>query len=194
MVGDGQNDIDAIMTSHVGININQPVNMNTVLCHFSPNDGSLFCIEKIIRYGRVIYENIYLLGVSSFASSFILTLYVIIIYYEKIEIINTQVDFLSYNYFILLIFAFYIKPDNLVKTSPLFHNPSLYKAFFMIISVLNLLIELIHTILFLILFSKNKELEDEKERKVFGTYNFFMNYSIYTFNIIKTDFKFILII
>jgi magnesium-transporting ATPase (P-type) len=81
MVGDGQNDIDAIMTSHVGININQPVNMNTVLCHFSPIDGSLFCIEKIIKYGRVIYENIYLLGVSSFACSFILTLYVIIIFY-----------------------------------------------------------------------------------------------------------------
>ena len=176
MVGDGQNDIDAIMTSHVGININQPVNMNTVLCHFSPIDGSLFCIEKIIKYGRVIYENIYLLGVSSFACSFILTLYVIIIFYERIGIINTQVDFLSYNYFILLIFAFYIKPNDLVKTSPLFHNPSLYKAFFMIISVLNLVIDLIHTMLFIIVFTKNKELEHDKEVKVFGTYNFFFTY------------------
>jgi magnesium-transporting ATPase (P-type) len=176
MVGDGQNDIDAIMTSHVGININQPVNMNTVLCHFSPADGSLFCIEKIIRYGRVVYENIYLLGVSSFACLMILTLYVIIIYYEKIEIINTQVDFLSLSYFILLIFAFYIKPDVLVKTSPLFHNPSLFKIFFTIISILNLVIDFIHTLLFVIFFSKNKELEHDKERNVFGTYNFFFAY------------------
>ena len=176
MVGDGQNDIDAIMTSHVGININQPVNMNTILCHFSPIDGSLFCIEKIIRYGRVIYENIYLLGVSSFACSLILTFYVIIIYYEKIEIIKAQVDFLSYSYFILLILAFYIKPDVLVKISPLFHNPSLYKTFFIIISFLNLIIDFLHTMLFVIFFSKNKELEHEKERNVFGTYNFFFTY------------------
>ena len=66
MIGDGQNDLDAMMTSHVGINLNKPANKNTVLCHFHPTDGSLYCISKIIRYGRVIYENIYLLGVSSF--------------------------------------------------------------------------------------------------------------------------------
>lgn len=176
MVGDGQNDIDAIMTSHVGININQPVNMNTVLCHFSPVDGSLSCIAKIILYGRVIYENIYLLGVSSFACTVTLIFYVIIIYYEKIEIIDSQVDFISYNFFILLVLAFYIKPNALAKTSPLFHNPSLYKKFFMIISVLNLVINFFHTVLFVIFFTKNKTLEPDKERKVFGTYNFFFTY------------------
>lgn len=176
MVGDGQNDIDAIMTSHVGININQPVNMNTILCHFSPIDGSLFCIEKIIRYGRVIYENIYLLGVSSFICSLILILYIIIIYYERIEIIKSQVDFLSYSYYILLVLAFYIKPDTLVKSSPLFHNPFLYKKFFMIISVLNLVINFIHNLLFITFYSKNKELPHEKERKIFGTYKFFFFY------------------
>ena len=176
MVGDGQNDIDAIMTSHVGININQPVNMNTVLCHFSPLDGSLFCIEKIIRYGRVVYENIYLLGVSSFACTMILTMHIIIIYYEGIEIIKRQVDFLNYTYFILLVLAFYIKPDVLAKPSPLFHNPSLYKKFFMIISLLNLFINFIYTMIFSVIFIRNKQISHEKERKIFGTYNFFFTF------------------
>ena len=115
MVGDGQNDYDAMMTAHVGINLNKPVNMNTILCHFHPTDGSLYCIAKIIRYGRVIYENIYLLGISSFLCALNIVVILLILYYYDISFVEYELDFMSCNYFILSIIAFSVKPDVSIK-------------------------------------------------------------------------------
>jgi hypothetical protein len=169
MVGNGQNDIDAIMTSHVGININPPINYNTVLCHFSPTNGSLFCIEKIIRYGRVIYENIYLLAIESLLSSFIIINYQIGLSYFKI--VDTNIDFLSCNTFLLSIFAFIVKPDLTIKSSPLFNNPSLYKIFFILITISIVIITLGYSFLFIHYFSRNKELEIGIQDNIFKTYS-----------------------
>ncbi len=176
MVGNGQNDIDAIMTSHVGININPPINYNTMLCHFNPTDGSLFCIEKIIRYGRVLYENIYLLGISSLLCSLIIIFYQIVLYIYKLEAPENIIDFLSCNCFLLSIFAFVVKPDITIKSSPLFNNPSLYRYFFILLVISNVIITIGFGILFLHVFSRNKENEKEKQDKIFGTYSYFFVY------------------
>ena len=176
MVGDGQNDLDAIMTAHVGININKPVNKNTVLCHFYPTDGSLFCIAKIIRYGRVIYENIYLLGISSFLCALNIVMIMILLYYYKIRFVKVELDFMSCNYFILSIIAFIVKPDESIESCLLFHEPTLLKIFFLIISVANLLFNTGFSVLFINYYSKNEELEEEKKLSVFGTYIYFMCY------------------
>ena len=177
MVGDGQNDLDAMMTAHVGININQPVNKNTILCHFYPTDGSLFCIAKIIRYGRVIYENIYLLGISSFLCALNIVITMILLYYHKIRFISYELDFMSCNYFILSIIAFSVKPDITIESCLLFHNPSLMKFFFMIISFANLLINSGFTALVLKYYSKNKEKSEEEEKSILGTYIYFLCYN-----------------
>ena len=177
MVGDSQNDIDAIMTSHIGININPPINYNTILCHFNPTDGSLFCIEKIIRYGRVIYENIYLLGITSFLSSVIIIFYIIILYINKMEVPVRKLDFLSCNCIILYIVSFIAKPDVTIKTSPLFNNPSLYKIFFIIISISNIIFNAAYNFLFLKIYTRNKEIESEIENNIFKTYCHILCYS-----------------
>ena len=176
MIGDGQNDLDAMMTAHVGINLNKPVNKNTVLCHFHPTDGSLFCIAKIIRYGRVIYENVYLLGVSSFLCALNIVATMVILYYYNIKFVKVELDFMSCNYFILSIIAFTVKPDISLESCLLFHNPSLMKQFFMIISISNVILNAGFTTLFIKFYSKNEELDREKRYNIFGTYIYFMCY------------------
>ena len=176
MVGDGQNDLDAMMTAHVGININKPVNKNTVLCHFHPTDGSLFCIAKIIRYGRVIYENIYLLGISSFLCALNIVMTMILLYYYNIKFVNYELDFMSCNYFILSIVAFIVKPDVSIESCLLFHDPTLLKIFFLIISIANLLFNVGFSSLFILYYSKNEDLDVEKKFQVFGCYIHFMCY------------------
>ena len=146
MVGDGQNDYDAMMSAHVGINLNKPANKNTVLCHFHPTDGSLFCIAKIIRYGRVIYENIYLLGVSSLLCALNIVITMIILYYYDIKFVDSELDFMSCNYFIISIIAFTVKPDISIESNLLFHNPSLLKCFLMVISFGNVIFNIAFTL------------------------------------------------
>jgi magnesium-transporting ATPase (P-type) len=176
MVGDGQNDYDAMMTAHVGINLNKPVNMNTILCHFHPTDGSLFCISKIIRYGRVIYENIYLLGISSFLYALNIVNTLLILYYYDLKFVYYELDFMGCNYFILSIIAFSVKPDISIKSCLLFHNPSLLKCFLMVISIGNVIFNIAFTLLFMKTYSKNESLEKEKRFKIFGNYIQFMCY------------------
>ena len=190
MIGDGQNDLDAMMTSHVGINLNKPANKNTVLCHFHPTDGSLYCISKIIRYGRVIYENIYLLGVSSFLCALNIVSTMVLLYYYNIKFVKLELDFMSCNYFIISIIAFTVKPDISIESCLLFHNPSLSKQFFMIISISNVIFNTGFTSLFIKFYSKNEELDKEKRYSIFGTYIYFMCYMqilgmIYTINSIN---------
>ena len=197
MVGDGQNDLDAIMTAHVGISLNKPVNNNTVLSHFYPTDGSLFCIAKIIRNGRAIYENIYLLGISSLLFSINTIVLLLSLYYQEIEYVIHELDFISCNYFILSIFAFTIKHDPLVENCFLFHNETLFKTFFIIISLAYVLFNTIFYFLFNNLYSKNEELEKEKMNDIFGTFIYFrcyiqtlsMIFSINSINFYRKNFR-----
>ena len=190
MIGDGQNDLDAMMTAHVGINLNKPANKNTVLCHFHPTDGSLYCIAKIIRYGRVIYENVYLLGISSALCALNIVSTMVVLYYYNIKFVKVELDFMSCNYFILSIIAFTVKPDISIESCLLFHNPSLFKHFFMIISASNVIFNAGFTVLFIKFYSKNEALNKEERYNIFGTYFYFMCYiqllgMIYTINSIN---------
>ena len=174
MVGDGQNDLDAIMTAHVGISLNKPVNRNTILCHFHPNDGSLFCIIKIIRYGRVIYENIYLLGISSFLCALVIILTIIMYCFEGFMIARYALDLMSCIYFLLSTLAFSVKADMTIESCLLFHNPTLLKSFFLTISLGNVFINTVFASLFVILYFRNKEFEEEMQKSIYATYIFFL--------------------
>ena len=97
---------------------------------------------------------------------------------------------MSCNYFIISIIAFTVKPDISIESCLLFHNPSLSKQFFMIISISNVIFNTGFTSLFIKLYSKNEELDKEKRYSIFGTYIYFMCYMqilgmIYTINSIN---------
>ena len=47
-----QSDFDPIMSSNVGINLREPKNFNTLLCHFYTKKGDILSITKIIMEGR----------------------------------------------------------------------------------------------------------------------------------------------
>ena len=175
MVGDGQNDIDAIMTSHVGININMPINANTILSHFYPNDGSLLSIEKIIRNGRVIYENIYLFAVTTFFWLIMTVVYICFIYYEEGKIDIYKLDYFTCCFFILSVLAFTTKPNMSNKVEPLFHNHFLFKKYFVLQAICILFVIIIYNSLFILTFKKNKSLEVNKYKKIFGTYYYIFN-------------------
>ena len=195
MVGDGQNDIDAIMTSHVGININMPINANTILSHFYPNDGSLLSIEKIIKYGRVIYENIYLFAVTTFFWLIITITYICFVYYEEGKIDIYKLDYFTCCFFILSVLAFTTKPNFSNRIEPLFHNHAMFKKYFVIQCICILIVNITFNALFMLTFKRNKSLENKKYIKIYGTFYYIINifqmlsiqFSINSINFYRTE-------
>ena len=185
MIGDGQNDIDAIMTSHVGININPPINKNTILCHFHPIDGSLLCIEKIIKYGKVTFENIYLFAITSFLWTTMTLCYTCFIFNGLATTDKTKLDFLSYFFFVLSLSAFTSKPNISSNFSPLFHNPYLFKKYFFTQSLTLTVIIILYNILFMNIYRKNKSLEEQEYKTIYGTYYYIFN----VFMMLSTQFS-----
>ena len=185
MIGDGQNDIDAIMTSHVGININPPINKNTILCHFHPTDGSLLCIEKIIKYGKVTFENIYLFAITTFYWTTMTMCYISFVYNGLATTDKTKLDFISYFFFVLSLSAFTAKPNFSTNFSPLFHNYKLFTRYFFIQSGTLLIVIILYNYLFIISYRKNEELEDQEFKKIYGTYYYIFN----VFMMLSTQFS-----
>ena len=106
------------------------------------------------------------------------------------EIKEVHLDFQICQFYILSIVSFLVKPDLTIKIAPLFHNPSLYKKFFISVTISFLIIYLIYGNIFIIFFTKNKGLESKMQNIIFGTYFYFFNYSqsigmIFTINSIN---------
>ena len=116
------------------------------------------------------------MGISSFLCGLNIVITLILLYFNEIEFVTYELDFMSCNYFLLSIFAFSVKPDETIESCFLFHNPTLFKIFFMIISFANLIFNSVCTFLFIFFYSKNGELEEEKANNIFGTYIYFMCY------------------
>ena len=127
-IGESHSDSDAIITSNVGINLKAPKNRNTILCHFYSADSSILSIKNIIREGRAVNENILLLSISSGFYSMILNSYIICCFIRKTEVINFQLDFLEFNFFIMSITAYTVQYDNSKASNPLIQNKRLYNC------------------------------------------------------------------
>ena len=125
-IGECLSDIDAILSSNVGINLISPSNENTMLCHFYTKDASILSIKKIIREGRAIKENITLLKISSIFYTFIINSYIICCFIRHTDVIINQLNFLEISFLIISISAFTGETDDNKRSNQLIRNRKLY--------------------------------------------------------------------
>ena len=173
-IGECQSDFDPIMTSSAGINLRAPKNINTILCHFYPLDKSLICIKKIILEGRINYENIFLLRISSIFCTMIINSYILTCFIRHIDVIIGQLNLLEISFLVLSVTAFTGKPDIIIEPEPLIRNKKLFTGHY-ITQILGLLfIKLVSIFLACRYYRTNRLLDPYKIDNIFSTYYFIL--------------------
>ena len=125
-IGECQSDFDAIMTSNIGINLREPKNRNTILCHFYAAESNILSLKKIIREGRALNENIMLLKLSSVFYTLTMNSYIFCCFIRQTEVISSQLNLLEICFLVMSISAFTVKYDSFTKSNPLIQNKKLY--------------------------------------------------------------------
>ena len=205
MVGDGTNDIDAIMSSNVGIFIGEQVNLNMLLSHYIIKENNLMDIVTIIKNGRGYYENdTLLLPVNAVFTVIWISLIIYSSYYNSF-VDNLKLSLLSITVLLLSIIGFTIKPDYNVSFNYLASNEKLIRSFNffqffgMFIFIVTFQIGVMYT------YNENPNLDTETKNKVIMTYIFILVWSqsmstCFVFNVntfyrksILTNFPFLLL-
>ena len=177
MVGDGINDIDAIMSSNVGIFIGEKKNLNTLLSHYIINENHLFDIITIIKNGRGYYENDnLLLPVNAVFSSIWIAL-IIYCYYYNSEISNLMLSLLSLTVLALGIMGFTIKPDYNINFNYLASNEKLIKQFNFFQFFGMYIIKTLGQVIGIMSFHKNENINKDISYKVLFSYIYILIWS-----------------
>ena len=183
MIGNGFNDLDAIITSHVGIYMNVPKCVNFMLCHYYSIDNNLFCVEKIIKAGRAFNENSILLVQTVIVSSSIESLIVIFSFIIKAELNKYQLLIMNIIVFSLSCIAFKMKANFSIDYNYLFQS-NFFKIYNIIKVSFVMLFKICNLVLFYIHFKDYyKEIE---KGEVFISYL----YILAIFQILSTIFSF----
>jgi magnesium-transporting ATPase (P-type) len=205
MVGDGTNDIEAIMSSNVGIFIGEQINLNMLLSHYIIKENNLMDIVTIIKNGRGYYENdTLLLPVNAVFTVAWISLIIYSSYYNSI-VDNIKLSLLSITVLLLSIMGFTIKPDYNISFNYLASNEKLirqfnfFQFFGMFLFKASIQFGVIYS------FKDNSNLDEETRNKVIMTYIFILVWSqsmstCFIFNVntfyrksILTNFPFMLI-
>ena len=105
-IGQCENDIDSIISSNIGINLKNPKNQNTILCHFYSSKNDIICIKDLIETGRLLFENINVLEFISFIYSIIINSFIFCSLIRDYDILKNAMDFLEIEFFVLIITSF----------------------------------------------------------------------------------------
>ena len=177
MVGDGANDIDAILSSNVGIYIGEQKNLNTLLSHYIIDDNSLMNIETIIKNGRGYNENDILLLPANFIFTACWVGLITYSYFLEKQVDNTMLTLLNLTIFILCVSAFSIQPDYKINYNYLVSNEKLIRHFKLFRFFGTLIIKIICQILFYFYFEYNETIDDDKNKEILLSYIFIMTWS-----------------
>ena len=171
-IGGCQSDFDSIITSDVGINLQPPKNLNTILCHFYSPDSNLLSVKKIIMEGRAINENILLMKISIGIYTLMLNSYILVCFLRKMDIIQEQLNFLEIAFLILAISAFTAKSDNKNCSNTLIQKRKLY-IWHYIVQIFGLILNKTILIYFhAIWFNTNDFIDIKKVDKIYATFYF----------------------
>ena len=173
-IGKCESDIDSIISSDIGINLENPNNQNTILCHFYSSQNDIICIKNIILKGRVIYENTILLELVSFLCTLILNSYIFVCLLRSIETIESQLTFLEIEYLILMIFSFIGKPKNNLNLETLAKNKKLLNIYYFFQLIGILIFKLLSMYVFCSLYGNDHNYNKEKRDKFFVSYYFIL--------------------
>ena len=205
MVGDGTNDIDAIMSSNVGIFIGEQVNLNMLLSHYIIKENNLMDIVTIIKNGRGYYENdTLLLPVNAVFTVIWISLIIYSSYYNSF-VDNLKLSLLSITVLLLSIIGFTIKPDYNVSFNYLASNEKLIRSFNFFQFFGMFIFKVTFQMGVMYTYNENPNLDTETKNKVIMTYIFILVWSqsmstCFVFNVntfyrksILTNFPFLLL-
>ena len=109
-IGQCDSDVDSILSSDIGINLKNPKNLNTILCHYYSQKNDIICIKDIITIGKVFFENNILLESLSFIGTTTLDAYIICSLLRNITINDNEMNFVELEFLILSSLSFLGKP------------------------------------------------------------------------------------
>ena len=177
MVGDSPNDLNAIMSSHIGIKVNLTPSLTSstylnYLCHFTTS-SSISCVEKIIKNGRAAYENTLLLCTFALIATSLELLVMLTSYIINTHIPHYERTILEIVVFVLSALAFRMKADYNVDRNVLYQG-KLFRTYFIVKNVVVLIVKIGFDVMFLLWYESNPKLSEAKGKEVLMTYLFLL--------------------
>ena len=173
VIGECQSDIDPIISSNIGINLQNPKNINTILCDFYSPEENLLMINKIIKVGLAIKENILLMVISCFSFTLIINAFILNYFIRHLEVSQGQLNFLEISFLFLSITAFTSKFNNKINFSNTIQKGKLYFCHYMFQIIGLTLIKIIATYFHPYLYLGNDFLETKQKDIIYCSF-FFM--------------------
>ena len=131
-LGGCDSDLDAIISSNVGVSLKNPPNQNMILCHFYSSKKDIISLKSIITIGRLLYENSILLEIVSFSCSISINFFLIGCLTNNLSIEGfsaNQLRFLDLEFLILEMFSFAGSPK---EKSNMIRNKKLLNVYYVV--------------------------------------------------------------
>ena len=171
-IGECQSDIDSLISSDIGINLQSPKNLNTILYHFYSPEACLLAIKKIIRAGRAIKENNILMKIACIIYTLLINSYITVCFIWEIDVIQGQLNLIEITSIFLSIAAFTSKVDNSEEHNSFIKKKKLYFCHYAFQIGGLILIKAIGVYFHATTFNINDFLEEEKVGKIYCTFYF----------------------
>ena len=168
-IGKSDSDVFSILSSDIGINLKNPNNMNTMLCHYFSEKKDISCIKDIMIVGKVFYENNVLLESMSFVCTLVLNGYILCSVIKNVTINLGEINFLEIEYFILATLSFLGKIKENIYTN---QNSRLLNFYYYLQLGENIAFKIFGFVLFALIFEKDYSLDDHSLDKEFLSYFF----------------------
>ena len=131
-LGGCDSDLDAIISSNVGVSLKNPPNQNMILCHFYSSKKDIISLKSIITIGRLLYENSILLEIVSFSCAIAINFFLIGCLTNNLDIkgfLANQLRFLDLEFLILEMFSFAGSPK---EKSNMIRNKRLLNVYYVV--------------------------------------------------------------
>ena len=171
-IGECISDIDSILNSNVGIYLNKPNNLNTILFHFYNSNHDILCIKNIIMRGKALYENTLLLEFVSFLCTLVMNSYILCCLLRNTEIIGDHLNFLEFEFLILSLLSFIGKPKNNIINDSLPNNQKKVTIYYIIQVIGIVIIKFISAYIFTLFYQSDYQMTLERRNIIYINYYF----------------------